>query len=509
MAERLAYVFSCPSSRGTVCRHRATPDDQDRSYTFYAAKIIAPSREYAENIPWNGIQDWSGVGRLTPRRRTAARETRRLLLLTASVIVVFAANVAGLFSGISTVLPHLFYLPIVLGAYWYPRRGVPFSLGLALGYLVISVPFISGEAGLLVQAIARAVVFVAIGAVISLLSIQLREREERYRGIFDNSEAGTFIIATEADGEHIEEVNYVGASLFGSTTDKLKGEPINRFFDDPAIWESLKSDIDLRGAVYGFETTLRRTDGGTVHALLSAGRLHGGGIVLTLVDITALKNAKETLRRTNAKLNMLGRLTHRDLAAAVSQLLGQITQGMRQFDDPAFHHYLEDLEESARLVQRRVEIARDYQDLGLRPADWQPLQEVIRRATSCLLIPPGVSIRSWVERLEVFADPMLDRVFSNLIENAIQHGKTVSSVVITYQILDDGLAIYVEDDGVGVPEENKERIFEYGFGSGGGLGLFLTKEILAITNMTIRETGTPGEGARFVIHVPPDGYRIT
>lgn len=446
---------------------------------------------------------------MTSWRRAAAWERRRLFLLTASVIVVFAANVVGLFSGISTVLPHLFYLPIVLGAYWYPRRGVPFSLGLALGYLAMSLPFAIGEGGLLVQAIARAVVFAAIGAVISLLTLRLREHEELYRGVFDNSEAGTFIIAQEVDGAQIEEANYVGASLLGSTTDALRGEPITRLFDDPAVWESLKADIDLKGTVYGFETTLRRTDGGTARALLSAGRLQGGGIVLTLVDITALKNAEETLRRTNAKLNMLGRLTHRDLAAAVSQLLAQITQGMRQFDDPAFRRYLEELEESARVVQRRVEITRDYQDLGLQPPDWQPVQEVIRRATSCLLIPSGVSIHSWVERLEVFADPMLDRVFSNLIENAIRHGKTVSSVVITYQILDDGLAIYVEDDGVGVPPEKKERIFDYGVGSGGGLGLFLTREILAITNMTIRETGTPGEGARFVVHVPPDGYRIT
>jgi signal transduction histidine kinase len=103
---------------------------------------------------------------------------------------------------------------------------------------------------------------------------------------------------------------------------------------------------------------------------------------------------------------------------------------------------------------------------------------------------------------------MLDRVFSNLIENAARHGKTVSQVVVTYRILDDGLSICVEDDGVGVPGAEKEKIFMYGVGINGGLGLFLVREILAITNMTIRETGTPGKGARFVIHVPPGGYRI-
>jgi len=132
---------------------------------------------------------------------------------------------------------------------------------------------------------------------------------------------------------------------------------------------------------------------------------------------------------------------------------------------------------------------------------------VIREVTSCLLLP-GVSVRSWVERLEVFADPMLDRVYVNLIENSARHGETVSEVVITYQLRDDGLVIYVEDDGVGVPEAEKEKIFEYRVDGGGGLGLFLVREILSITGMTIQETGRPGEGARFEIHVPPDGYRL-
>ncbi len=88
---------------------------------------------------------------------------------------------------------------------------------------------------------------------------------------------------------------------------------------------------------------------------------------------------------------------------------------------------------------------------------------------------------------------MLDRVFSNLIENAARHGKSVSQVVITYQIRDDGLLIYVEDDGVGIPDPEKERIFEYSADGGAGSGSS-SWEILSITGMTIAETGTPGEG---------------
>jgi signal transduction histidine kinase len=67
----------------------------------------------------------------------------------------------------------------------------------------------------------------------------------------------------------------------------------------------------------------------------------------------------------------------------------------------------------------------------------------------------------------------------------------------------------VEDDGPGIPEENKERIFEKGFGNNTGLGLFLTREILGITGITIRETGEPGTGARFELTVPPGSYRFT
>lgn len=443
-----------------------------------------------------------------PRRRGAlAGENTRLVLFAASAVIAFTINAFGLFAGITIVLPHLIYLPIVLAAYWFPRRGIILSLALALGYLAMALPFAGGDPGLLVSALSRTAVFVAVGAVVSFLTLRLRDQEERYRGIFNNSEAATFLIAPHEAGPRIEEANYMGATLLGSAAGSLIGEPVTRFLDDPGAWEELQARVRRDNAVYGYETSLRRRDGTAVRVLVSGGRLPDGRVILTLVDITARKNAEDALREANTKLNMLGRLTRNDLMAAVSGLLDRIAEGTRQFDDPAVHRYLDSLEEDARLVQRRAEITRDYQDLGLRPPGWQPVQEVIQEVISRLPLHE-VSVRPWVGRLEIFADPMLDRVFANLIENAVRHGETASQVVITYQVRDDGLSIYVEDDGVGIPDAAKEEIFAYGIGGGGGLGLFLVREILSITGMTIRETGTPGEGARFVIHVPPDGYRI-
>jgi PAS domain S-box-containing protein len=442
-----------------------------------------------------------------PGKRRSAGEDQRLLLVAASVIIAFVANAAGLLFGITSVLPHLFYLPIVLVACWFPSRGTLSSLALGLGYLLMTLPVAGGDPGLISAATARAAVFVTIGAVVSFLALRLREQEQRYRGVFDNSEAGTFIISPGNGATRIEEVNYVGAALLGSAAGDLIGEPITRFLDDPGAWREVQARLRSESGIYGYETALRRLDGGIVQVIASGGRLPDGGIILTLVDITARKNAEDALRQANTKLNTMGRLTRNDLMSAVSALLGRISEGMHEFDDPAVRRYLERLKEDAQFVQRRAEITRDYQDLGLRPPDWQPLQGLIQEVRSCLLLP-GIAVRPWVERLEVFADPMLDRAFFNLIENAARHGETVSEVVITYQIRDDGLRISVEDDGVGIPEAEKEKVFEYGVGSGGGLGLFLVREILSITGIAIRETGTPGEGARFEIHVPPDGYRI-
>jgi signal transduction histidine kinase len=53
----------------------------------------------------------------------------------------------------------------------------------------------------------------------------------------------------------------------------------------------------------------------------------------------------------------------------------------------------------------------------------------------------------------------------------------------------------------------KEKIFERGFGKNTGLGLFLAREILVITGITITENGTPGKGARFEITVPKGMWR--
>jgi signal transduction histidine kinase len=94
----------------------------------------------------------------------------------------------------------------------------------------------------------------------------------------------------------------------------------------------------------------------------------------------------------------------------------------------------------------------------------------------------------------------MERMFYNLAENSIRHGKRVSNIRLSCKA--DGVErlIVLEDDGVGIPIEDKERIFEKGFGSNTGMGLYLAREIAENTGITITETGS--KGARFEIRVP-------
>jgi len=94
------------------------------------------------------------------------------------------------------------------------------------------------------------------------------------------------------------------------------------------------------------------------------------------------------------------------------------------------------------------------------------------------------------------------------MENAIEHGDRVSVVRLSSVESSEGLLIWIEDDGIGIPLHDKELIFERGFGKNTGLGLFLSREILSITNISIREAGEFQHGARIEINVPHGVYRF-
>jgi signal transduction histidine kinase len=164
-------------------------------------------------------------------------------------------------------------------------------------------------------------------------------------------------------------------------------------------------------------------------------------------------------------------------------------------------------ERVANAIECQIIYTKEYQDLGVKAPVWQRVDAGITKALNVLPLR-DVRIAAELNDLEVYADPLLEKVFYNLIDNALRYGgQGMTLIRITSRESDQGLVISVEDDGTGIPAADKGRLFERGFGHHTGLGLFLSREILAITGITITETGEPGKGARFDMLVPKGGYR--
>jgi signal transduction histidine kinase len=145
--------------------------------------------------------------------------------------------------------------------------------------------------------------------------------------------------------------------------------------------------------------------------------------------------------------------------------------------------------------------------MGVKKPSWQNINEIVIRTKELL---PMRDVRIDVDKkdLEVLADPLFEKVFYNLFDNALRYGgDKLKTIRVFSNETDTGLLIVCEDDGAGLGETEKKHLFNRGFGKHTGLGLFLSKEILSITGITIEETSTSGKGARFQMHVPLGKYR--
>jgi PAS domain S-box-containing protein len=239
-------------------------------------------------------------------------------------------------------------------------------------------------------------------------------------------------------------------------------------------------------------------------------RSRNGGIkgrVIMVRNITGEKLNEIALAAARKKLSLLSSITRHDILNQVTALLLNIEYAQEEEKDPAIREWLNRQEVAVQQIQHQVEFARDYESLGSSSPVWinvnntyQVLQPVMKSRGITLDIVP--------EEIEIFGDPLLERVAFNLVNNSIQHGGQVTTIRVRYEKRPEGLLIIYEDDGTGVPGPDKERIFQRGTGRDSGLGLFLVSEILGITGMTIRECGEPGKGARFEVHVPPEHFRI-
>jgi PAS domain S-box-containing protein len=232
------------------------------------------------------------------------------------------------------------------------------------------------------------------------------------------------------------------------------------------------------------------------------------GAVETLDDITERKLAEDAIQTANKKLNLLSGITRHDILNQMTAVYMMIDLAKRNFDDPEMTRTLLQVEQSMDIMRVQIEFTRDYQDLGVREPGWQDVSTLFLRVAD-LFRHTHIEFSFEVQGLQLYADFLLERAFYNLVDNSIMHGKHVSHIRVSCQESNDGLILVYEDNGIGIPQDQKGKIFTKGFGEHSGLGAFLIREILSITGISIRETGTEGIGARFTISVPSRKFRWT
>ncbi|MGD0080108.1 MAG: PAS domain S-box protein [Methanoregula sp.] len=341
----------------------------------------------------------------------------------------------------------------------------------------------------------------------------LQDSELKFRGIFHAANDAIHFHEVGDDwtpGRFID-LNEAACRLVGYTREEFLGKgPLDfstGYHSRP--FADILRDYETVGRST-FETEQRRKDGSVVPVEINANVITYRGkksILAILRDITERKQILMALQRANEKLNLMNSITRHDILNKLTAVRGYLGLIEPVITDAKHAGYLRNVDDAVSAIESQIEFTRIYQDLGVQGPRWQNVEKTIRQAVIQLDLGK-VTISCSVADLELYADPLLERAFYNLADNAVRYGGTIHEIRVRSETPDESLVLILEDDGIGIPAHEKSVIFNRGFGKNTGLGLFLVREILALTGMTISETGEPGKGARFEIVVPKEAYRF-
>lgn len=358
---------------------------------------------------------------------------------------------------------------------------------------------IKGIIGIVQDSTARKVMEYALQSTI----IQLMESEEKYRSVFNSKNDPLLLVDTVT--RSILDLNDAATDLYGYTREEFLSRSLADLFKEPEVYEDL-----LKRQIPGIRMNRQKRKDGTVFPadisfayFVLKGRMV---LLLSIRDLSSDLETAEALRLANTKLNLLIGVTRHDVINHLTVAMGYNDLLKHTVRDPQVLGMLEKEESALQTIHRQIEFTRQYYNMGVKTPVWQNVCDTASRAYSEFVTT--ISFSCDTRDLEVYADPLLSTVFYNLFDNAIRHGENVFRIRIYCIREGTDLLLVFGDDGTGIPQENKERIFNKGFGKHTGLGLFLSREILAITRIEISETGEFEKGARFELRIPAGRYRF-
>ncbi|MFA5268427.1 MAG: PAS domain S-box protein [Methanoregula sp.] len=330
----------------------------------------------------------------------------------------------------------------------------------------------------------------------------LRENSRKYAELFELGSEAIFLIDNETGA--LLEANAAACEMYGYKRDLLLTMKNTDLSAEKE--ETRKVTTEAPPGVVRVPVRYHRRKDGTVFPVEIIGRFFvwdGRPVHIAAIrDITEQNQSEAAIREANRKLNLLNSITRHDIQNQLTVAQGYTQLAALSKPDPVVVDFLARITAAIETIQRQIEFTKAYQELGVHAPAWVRVIDVISSVR-----PGKIALRNTCKGFEIFADPMIDKVFFNLFDNALKYGERVTTVTVGCERRENSLVITFADNGCGVAPGEKQKIFEKGYGKNTGLGLFLVREILAITDITISETGTPGEGAVFEITVPEGAYR--
>ena len=340
----------------------------------------------------------------------------------------------------------------------------------------------------------------------------LLESEQQYRNVIEDQTE--FICRFRPDGTHIF-VNEAYCRYFNKKREEIlwhrflpeippeDQKSMKQFFESLTP-ENPVDTIEHRIIMYDGSIRWQRwsdraifSENGTIIEYQSVGR-----------DVTEIKKAEEAINLANQKLQLLSEITRHDILNQLTALRTCLLMADDVEKDAEKRDLIQKEQQIAATIEAQIQFTKDYQTVGIKAPAWHNVRESLMRSVRSI---PILNVKVEIERadFEILADPLFDKVFSNLIDNSLRHGGAKMDLIrFSCRVNEERLVCSYEDNGVGILPDDKPLVFNRGFGKHTGLGMFLTKEILAITGITITENGEFGNGARFEITVPKGAYRL-
>ena len=336
---------------------------------------------------------------------------------------------------------------------------------------------------------------------------RVQAERDRFQAVF--AEAFDAMLIADGEGRYVN-VNRSASELFGLPEGNLTGRSISDFapreFDFEAAWDEFQSSEKERGTF-----PLVRADGDRrIVEYAATTDIVPGRHLSVLRDITEREERKRELQRQNERLEAFASTVSHDLRNPLNILQGSLQFAEETGDPEHFERCKRACDRMDRLIDEVLTLARSGEAVAeLEPIDLDRLAahawETVDTGDATLRIETDRTIEGDESQLR----QLLENLFRNAVEHGSEdgqtgpddHGQTGSTVTIVVGDLDAGF--YVEDDGSGIPDDQRDEVFEMGYSTeddGTGFGLSIVEQIAESHGWEVTvTTGTDEGGARFEV----------